>query len=166
MNERLYISYGTNTNKKQMLGNCPTAKPIAVATLHGYQLVFQGRPRSAHVNVVPAKGQEVPVVIWEISAEDEQCLDIYEGARSGCYTKEYMEIEVCGEMRQALIYIMQTAPYGTPTDMYLQTIAKGYQDFGLPIRILNEAIIKAYENTVMNGAVSNTHDAAYLRPAR
>ena len=147
MNKRLYIAYGSNLNKEQMLYRCPTAKPIAVATLEDHQLVFQGHPYGAHANVIPAEGQEVPVAIWEITAKDEKALDIYEGVRSGYYTKEYIEIDVNGEMQEALIYIMTPNPYGIPADHYLQTIAERYRDFNLPIRALNEAVIHARENT-------------------
>ena len=152
MKKRLYIAYGSNLNKGQMQHRCPTAKPIAVATLKDHQLVFQGRPYGAHANVIPAEGQEVPVAIWEISARDEANLDIYEGVRGGYYTKETMEIEVNGEMQEALIYIMTPNPYGTPTDEYLHTIAVGYADFNLPAQILNKAVLHAYANTVMRPA--------------
>lgn len=150
---KLYIAYGSNLNKEQMQFRCPTANPIAVATLKDHELVFQGRPYGAHANVIPAKGKEVPVAIWEITAKDETNLDIYEGVRGGYYTKEYMDIKVNGEMKEALIYIMTPNPYGLPTDQYLQTIAEGYDDFDLPISILNDAAIQSYEN-------------AGLRPAR
>ena len=152
MKKRLYIAYGSNLNKGQMQYRCPTAKPMAVATLKDHQLVFQGRAYGAHANVIPAKGQEVPVAIWEITARDEANLDVYEGVRGGYYTKETMEIEINGEMQEALIYIMTPNPYGTPTDEYLKTIAEGYKDFDLPARILNEAVIHAYENTVLRPA--------------
>lgn len=152
MKKRLYIAYGSNLNKAQMQYRCPTAKPMAVATLEDHQLVFQGRPYGAHANVIPAKGQEVPVAIWEITARDEANLDIYEGVRGGYYTKEYMEIDVNGEMQEALIYIMSPNPYGIPADGYLQTIAEGYADFNLPVQALNDAVIHAYENTDMRQA--------------
>lgn len=152
MKKRLYIAYGSNLNKEQMQYRCPTAKPIAKTLLKDYQLVFQGRLFGAHANVIPAKGQEVPVAIWEITARDEANLDLYEGVRGGYYTKEYMEVEVNGEMREALIYIMTPNPYGTPTDGYLQTIAEGYKDFNFSARILNEAVIHAYDNAGMRQA--------------
>lgn len=152
MNKRLYIAYGSNLNKEQMQHRCPTANPIAVATLKDHQLVFQGRPYGAHANVIPAKGQEVPVAIWEITARDEANLDVYEGVRGGYYTKETMEIEVNGEQKEALIYIMTPNPYGTPSDSYLQTIADGYADFNLPVQILNQAVLHAYANTVLRPA--------------
>lgn len=149
---KLYAAYGSNLNKEQMQYRCPTAKPIAVATLNDHQLVFQGRPYGAHANVIPAKGQEVPVAIWEITARDEANLDVYEGVRGGYYTKEYMEIEVNGETQEVLIYIMTPNPYGTPTDGYLQTIADGYADFNLPIQILNKAVLHAHAKTVLRPA--------------
>ena len=147
MNKRLYIAYGSNLNKEQMNYRCPTAEPIAVATLKDHQLVFQGHPYGAHANVIPAEGKEVPVAIWEITARDEANLDRYEGVAGGYYTKEYVEIDVNGEMKEALIYIMRPNPYGNPSDGYLATIADGYVDFDLPIRVLNEAVIHAHENT-------------------
>ena len=152
MKKKLYIAYGSNLNKEQMQHRCPTAKPIAVTCLKDYQLVFQGHPFNAHANVIPAEGKEVPVAIWEINARDEASLDIYEGVRGGYYTKEYMEVDVNGEKKEALIYIMTPRHYGIPSDRYLQTIVEGYKDFHFPARILNEAAIHAHKNTVMRPA--------------
>lgn len=152
MKTRLYVAYGSNLNRAQMEHRCPTAEPIAVATLKDYQLVFQGHPFNAHANVIPAEGQEVPVAIWEITSKDEASLDIYEGVRGGYYTKEYMEIDVNGEKKEALIYIMAPRPCGIPTDRYLQTIVEGYKDFNFPARILNEAVIHSHKNAVMRPA--------------
>ena len=152
MKKKLYVAYGSNLNKEQMAYRCPNAKPIAVATLKDHQLVFQGHPFNAHANVIPAEGHEVPVAIWEITGKDEASLDIYEGVRGGYYTKEYMEIDVNGEQKEALIYIMTPRPYGIPTDRYLQTIVEGYKDFHLPAGILNEAVIHSHKTAVMRPA--------------
>lgn len=143
--KRLYIAYGSNLNKQQMERRCPTAKPIAKGWLHDYALVFQGTPFNAHANVIPAEGHEVPVVIWQITPEDEAALDRYEGVAGGYYTKEYMTIEVAGKMRECLIYIMTPHGYGYPGTGYLQTIVQGYRDFNLDVRPLNDAVIKARE---------------------
>ena len=147
MRKRLYIAYGSNLNCPQMAWRCPGAKPVAKSWLHDYQLVFQGRPFGAHANVIPAEGKEVPVVVWEITAQHERALDRYEGVAGGYYTKEYMTIEVAGKMREALIYIMTPNPYGIPTDDYLQSIADGYKTFNMDVRILNEATLHAIRNT-------------------
>lgn len=147
MEKRLYIAYGSNLDREQMAFRCPGAKPVAKSWLHDYRLVFQGRPHGAHANVIPEAGQDVPVAIWEIDRRHEMALDRYEGVRGGYYTKETMEVEVDGKMQEALIYIMTPNPYGIPDDYYLDTIAQGYRDFNFDARILNDAVLHAYEHT-------------------
>lgn len=146
MNKRLYIAYGSNLDTNQMAFRCPTAKPIAKSWLHDHRLVFQGSLYGAHANVIPEKGQEVPVAIWEIGPRDEANLDRYEGVAGGYYTKEYLTVEVNGEMKEALVYIMAPHPFGIPTDGYLNTIARGYKDFNFPVDILNQAVKHAQQN--------------------
>ena len=116
MKKRLYIAYGSNLDTDQMAWRCPGAKVVAKSWLHDHRLVFQGRPYGAHANVIPEKGQEVPVAIWEIDQWDEMALDRYEGVSGGYYTKETMEVEVAGKKKEALIYIMTPNPYGIPAD--------------------------------------------------
>lgn len=160
--ENLYVIYGRNLNRERMLRCCPNANPIAVATLHDYQLVFQDSSHGVHANIIPMKGQEVPVVIWDLSADDECHLDADQWYGYGGCTKEYVDIVVDGETQQAKTYIMYPAPYGIPTDTYLKTIAEGYLEFGLPIKILNDALVRSYEDMVTNEGAENT----VLRPAR
>lgn len=144
MNKRLYIAYGSYLASQQMNHKCPTAKPIAKGWIFDHRLVFQGNLHGAHANVIPEKGQDVPVVIWEITAADERALDDYLG---GSYMKETMEIEVAGEMKEALIYVMPPRPYGIPADSYLASIVWGYNEFNFPIDILNEAVLHSQANT-------------------
>ena len=158
--KKLYIIYGRHLSEEHMRRYCQTANPMAVATLKDYQLVFQAREHGAgaFANVIPAKGHEVPVVIWELSEQDERHLDIDQGTVEGLRRKERVDIEVNGKTLQALIYVMDPGPEGVPTDRYLRPMVEGYRDFDLPIKVLNDAITQAYENTVTNGSAS-------LRPA-
>lgn len=158
---KLYIIYGRHLSKDHMHRYCPTANPMAVATLKDHQLVFQAREYGpgAIANVIPAKGQEVPVVVWEISEHEDRHLDIDQGIGEGRCTKECVDIEVNGKTLQALIYVMDPGPCGVPTDRYLRPMVEGYKDFDLPIKALNDAISTAYKNTVANGS-------SVLRPAR
>lgn len=144
--KRLYIAYGSNLDTWQMSNRCPGARPVAKSWLHDYRLVFQGMPLNAHANVIPEKGQKVPVVVWEISAANEKALDRYEGVKGGYYTKEYFTIEVNGEMVEALIYIMCPRDFNLPCDIYLETIAYGYHDFNFDIRYLKEAAKHAHRH--------------------
>lgn len=144
-NKQLYIAYGSNLDIYQMGMRCPGALVVGKTWLHDYRLVFQGNRVGAHANVIPEEGQDVPVVIWEITQSDESTLDIYEGVRGGYYSKEYMDVVVRGKLRNALIYIMRPSGYGMPSDTYLQTIAQGYRDFHMDINVLNEAVRHTYD---------------------
>lgn len=154
MKKQLYIAYGSNLDTQQMAYRCPTATPVAKTTLKDYRLVFQGASYGAHANVIPAKGWEVPVVIWEIGRRDEAMLDRYEGVAGGYYTKEYYDIEVNGQTEKALIYIMTPHDFGVPSDSYLATIVRGYRDFDLDITPLNDACIHAFRNTPITGSAN------------
>lgn len=165
---KLFIIYGRHLSKDHMQRYCPTANPMAVATLKDYQLVFQSREDGpgAVANVVPAEGQEVPVVIWEISEQDERFLDISQGTGEGLCTKEWVDIDVNGNTLQAMMYVMEPGPYGVPTDKYLHTMAEGYREFCLPVKALNDALTSAYEATVINGDSLHAHENSVLRPAQ
>lgn len=144
---KLYIAYGSNLSKMQMRARCPGARVVCKSWLHDYRLVFQGQPYNAHANVIPAEGYSVPVTVWRINAQDEAALDRYEGVKGGYYTKEYMSVEVAGEMREGLIYIMTPHHFGLPAAGYLNIIANGYEDFRFDLNILDEAVSHAYKNT-------------------
>lgn len=146
MKTTLYAAYGSNLSKTQMSYRCPDARVICKSWLHDYRLVFKGRLRTAQATVIPEPGQAVPLVIWEISDQDEAALDFCEGVARGCYKKEYMEVEVDGEMKSAMIYVMNAQYFGNPTHMYFNTILRGYADFNLPTDTLNEALQYSYRN--------------------
>lgn len=146
MIKQLYAAYGSNLNIQQMKYRCPTAKPIAKSWLFDHRLVFKGRLHGAHATVIPEEGQAVPLVIWEVNERDEAALDRYEGVAGGYYTKEYVEVEVAGEMRKVLIYIMRPCDYGLPTRQYLDIVTRGYVDFNLPTTTLEDAVGYSYDN--------------------
>lgn len=127
-----------------MKKKCPDARVIAKSWLHGYQLAFQGFMTGARATVIPSEGSEVPVIVWEISKSDEDTMDIFEGARLGYRIKETMEVEVDGEMKEALIYTMPPNPCGRPLDSHLRAISAGYREFNMDIRILNRAVLYSY----------------------
>lgn len=137
----IYAAYGSNLNKGQMQHRCPGSRPIGTGWLRDYKLVFQGNSVNAHANVIPAKGEAVPIALWEITRLDEAALDRYEGVAGGYYTKEYMDIDMGGGRKQkALIYIMTPHNYGLPSASYLNTIAIGYNDFNFEEEPLQDAV--------------------------
>lgn len=149
MKKRLIACYASCLSLGQMKHKCPTAQPIAKSWVFDHKLVFAGSPGNAHATLVPEKGKDVPVVIWEVSAEDEVAMDRYHGVQSGYYNKEHMTLEVAGEMADVIIYIMRRCDIGMPSKQYLDIVTKGYLDFNLPMTVLEEALALSYESTIV-----------------
>lgn len=137
---KLYISYGSNLNKRAMRVRCPGSKPLGKFMLTKARLVFRG---VADVEYDP--NGEVPCALWRINAEDERTLDIYEGVGSKLYSKdESIILKYKGERTPALIYLMNSEGVYPPSQGYVDIIRRGYQDFGLDESYLDEAIERSY----------------------
>ena len=100
MKEKLYIAYGSNINLGQMAHRCPSSKVVGTAMLQGYELQFK------QVATIEKKEHaETPVLVWKLPQKDERTLDSYEG-HPRLYRKENVELEIDGEMQNAMVYIM------------------------------------------------------------
>lgn len=140
MENKLYIAYGSNLNLPQMEKRCPTAKVLGASEIKDYALVFRGGRYGAVATIEPCEGSMVPVLLWEITPEDEKALDIYEGYPS-FYGKETMELSLDEGTVPAMVYIMTPGHrLGYPSDMYYNTIHDGYKTAGFDTDILEQAL--------------------------
>ena len=73
--KRYYIAYGSNLNVQQMRWRCPGARIIGTSELQDYRLLFKGSKTGSYLTVEPEKGCTVPVVVWEVTDQDELALD-------------------------------------------------------------------------------------------
>ena len=148
--KRYYLAYGSNLNMAQMEWRRPDAKPLGIAQISGYRLLFKGSNSGAYLTIEQETDSSVPVAVWAVSAADEARLDRYEGFPRFYYKKE-MDITytgmVSGRKRKvrAFVYIMhEDRPFGIPSRQYMETCREGYDDFGL-----NRAILKkAFEDSM------------------
>ena len=139
--KRYYIAYGSNLSVEQMAYRCPDAKIAGMAALKNWKLVFRN-----HATIERAMGCVVPVLVWEISPQDELNLDLYEGFPS-YYRKENLEItmtDLHGHSPQritAMVYLMNDGrPLHAPFDEYYQVLEEGYQRFGFNQYLLEKAL--------------------------
>ena len=139
---KLYIAYGSNLCKRQMRMRCPGARPVGKFVLTKAKLVFRG---VADVEYDP--NSSVPCGLWMITGEDERKLDSYEGVNSGTYYKEEsIVLRYQGKPQNALIYLMNSGEeIHPPSAHYVETIRKGYKDFGLDETYLDAAIRHSFE---------------------
>ena len=132
--KRLYIAYGSNINLEQMAHRCPNSKIVSKEMLKVYELEFRGV-----ATIVPNDKSEVPILIWEIDGRDEHSLDRYEGFPN-LYRKELFEIEVDGEKKECMAYLMNKGQISPPTSYYYNVINQGYEANGMDTSYLRAAL--------------------------
>ena len=131
---RLYIAYGSNINLEQMAYRCPNSKIVSKEMLKGYELEFRGV-----ATIVPNDKSEVPILIWEIDGRDEHSLDKYEGFPN-YYRKELFEIDVNGEKKECMAYLMNGGHISPPMSYYYNVIKQGYEANGMDTSYLRAAL--------------------------
>ena len=151
MKKRYYIAYGSNLNIRQMRMRCPSARIVGTSEIPDYELIFKGSKTGSYLTIEPKKGSWVPVAAWEVSAEDEQALDRYEGFPTFYYKKE-MLLPIKGirsgkiRRRNTFVYIMhEDRVLGVPSNFYMQTCLSGYKSFGFDPKFLHEAYDRSRE---------------------
>ena len=141
----LYVAYGSNLNLEQMEWRCPNSKTIGNGVIEDWKLVF-----NTHADIIPCKGKNVPVVVWDVPSVDWNYLDVYEG-----YPKYYVKRKIKvrmndGKVKACIVYVMANNNKGFyPPDLYYwKTIKEGYQDNNITdFTALNEALCEAWEKS-------------------
>ncbi len=130
-----YFAYGANLNRKQMLERCPDSKPVFIATLRNYKLVFVGwsrQWRGGVASIQPFRGEMVLGAIYEVSDRDLRRLDSYEGLPGSSNRLNITVFDEDGEPIEAITYIKAVQSEETqPSREYLAVIQQGYKDWGL-----------------------------------
>lgn len=127
-------------NFEDMKVRCPDARFLTVGWLDHYELLFRESASGCFLTIEPQKGSRVPIALWSVSAEDEKALDFYE-EYPALYRRETMTISSGEGPVEAFIYVMnEDYPLGAPSRHYLKTCLQGYQDCGLDLQPLFEAL--------------------------
>jgi len=116
-----------------MLERCPDSKPMFIATLHNYKLVFVGwsrQWRGGVASIKPFRGEKVLGAIYEVSDRDLRRLDSYEG-HPGSYNRLNVTVfDEDGERIEAITYIKAVQSEEIqPSEEYLAVIQQGYKDW-------------------------------------
>ena len=140
---QVYFAFGSNVDPRQMVDRCPSAVPMAAATLKGWRLEFAGWSHGwggAVANIDVDSKASCPGVVWVMSAADLKTLDRFEG-HPFSYRRQAVEVEMNGRKVQAWTYIMDYSwTVGFPAAGYVERITYGYDRFGLDATHLWEAI--------------------------
>lgn len=138
----LYAAYGSNMNLEQMAYRCPFSRVVGKGIIENYKLKF-----SYHADIVPADGECVPVVLWEVPEYDFHTLDCYEGVKGGYYKRVNLPVRINnGNIKDAIVYVMcGEHEFSMPSETYYLIIKQGYKDNKISQRYLYNAIIECAE---------------------
>jgi gamma-glutamylcyclotransferase (GGCT)/AIG2-like uncharacterized protein YtfP len=92
------------------------------------------------------KDAYVPVAVWDISEQDEQRLDRYEGFPNYYIKEEWPVVMEDGSMLTGMIYRMNRKRVGAPSAGYYLGIRKAYEELGLSSeikRVLEPALFRS-----------------------
>lgn len=139
----LYWAYGSNLCVQQMRRRCPRAQQLRPLHMTEAKLVFRGV-----ADVTLTRNSITPGGLWKITGECEKILDQYEGAGKGSgslYVKRYIPVLQDGRKQDCMFYLMKThRGIQPPSENYISIIEQGYNDFGLDLAYLNEALEDAW----------------------
>ena len=124
-----YFAYGSNLLRSQMELRCPDHIFVGVATLQGHRFLIGER---GFATVAEDGASRVSGALYRISETDEASLDLHEGVARGSYRKAIVAVVSAGSEVHALTYIDDRIAPARPRAGYLEKIAKGAAERGLP----------------------------------
>jgi gamma-glutamylcyclotransferase (GGCT)/AIG2-like uncharacterized protein YtfP len=131
----MYAAYGSNMDPAQMAERCPHSPQRAFGWLEGWRLTFGGEDigwEGALATVVEEAGQRVFVVLYELTEQDEQALDRWDGATLGYYDKIRVRIATLDGELVAWLYVLDAYEGGLPSARYLGIMADAAEVAGAP----------------------------------
>lgn len=133
---KFYFAYGTLLGEKAMRDFAPSAKPVGVMRLEGYELGF-GETHVAGKGgcwLRPVDGGSVYGVQYELSDEDMERMDKASGIPEGLWAHLPVRLldETGNRVESNTYTIPGTPPAFTPGDDYLGKIKAGLETTRLP----------------------------------
>src|SRR3989304_3820820 len=125
-----YFAYASNLSKKQMQARCPDSRPLFVATLPNYKIIFTGWSREwrgGKATIKSLRGEKVRGAIYEVSEACLRQLDRYEAGYTRFNVTVYDEDN---QPHQVITYIKSGQLEETaPSREYGEIIRQGYRDW-------------------------------------
>jgi len=142
----LYFAYGSNMDPEQIKARCPEAEFVGIGAMSDHTLCFPRRSikRNCGVSsVAPRAGHDTWGVVYRLTPEDIEALDISEGfrtdrpAESNSYNRVGVVVRINDVPTEMVTYVAvdQESP-PLPNAAYLKHIREGARHHGLPAAYL------------------------------
>jgi gamma-glutamylcyclotransferase len=132
----LLFAYGSNMASAEMQAWCPAHRFVGPARLDGFRVELRRRSirwGGGAADIVPAAGESVWGVLYEVAEEELDRLDEKEGA-GFAYRRRAVEVEREGGPRAAVAYeVVDKEPSEVPCSReYAELVLAGARERGLP----------------------------------
>jgi len=136
-----YFGYGHNTNNSEFLRRIPDAEHIGVGILKNFRFSIKH-----YSDIENKEDTECLGVVWKITLSDLKVLDRDEGLHRH-YNRIPVEIELNEKKIRATTYIMDPAyqSHKLPSKKYVNYLAVGYKENGIPLQQLTDAVKRRIE---------------------
>ncbi len=135
-----YFAYGSNMDPQQMQRHAPGARLVGNGRLDGFRMeftVYSDRWEGGAANIEPDPDGHVWGVVWEVTDEDLENLDTYEGHPT-FYRRDQVTVATPQGQTECTTYrIAHQRGYVRPTDEYLNRLRAGARMNGLPPEALD-----------------------------
>ena len=129
----LYAAYGSNLDPAQMAERCPHSPFRGTGWLQGWRLTFGGEGWDGPLpTVVEDPDEHVFVGLYDVTAPDEQALDIWESANSGLYEKVRVRVATLEGELTAWVYVLHDFEGGVPSARTLGILADAAEAAAAP----------------------------------
>ncbi len=132
----LYFSYGSFLDSETLRRHCPGARFVVKAVLPNFEVQFNYMSRTyggGVTGVEPAPGRKAQGVVYEVSPEEMEHLDVVEAVPEGYYYRQtVLIVDDGGNLLEAETY-RTTNPGGPfkPTKRYVALMVKGAREHGM-----------------------------------
>jgi hypothetical protein len=130
----LYAAYGSNMDPAQMMERAPHSPMAGTGWLVGWRLTFGGEDigwEGALATIVEDDDQ-VFVVLYDVTREDEARLDRWEGSELGLHSKIRLRVQTLEGSVLAWLYVLDAYEGGLPSARYLGVVADAAEAAGAP----------------------------------
>ncbi|NUS42931.1 MAG: gamma-glutamylcyclotransferase [Mycobacteriaceae bacterium] len=131
----IYAAYGSNMDPAQMMQRAPHSPMAGTGWLEGWRLTFAGADlgwEGPLATVVEDPGSRVFVVLYDVTSDDEERLDGWEGSDFGLHRKIRLRVHSAGMPVLAWLYVLDAYEGGLPSARLLGVMSDAAEKAGAP----------------------------------
>lgn len=131
----LHAAYATSLDPTRLAKIAPHSPPRGTGWLVGWRLTFAGADLGwdgALATIVEDRASSVFIALYDITEQDEQALDQWEGVSLGVWRKIRLRVDTLVGRQLAWLYVLDDYEGGLPSAHYLGLIADAAERGGAP----------------------------------